>query len=296
MKLVSPLRYPGGKTILARFLEDVIDLNDLRGGAYCEPFAGGAGAALALLEKGVVSNLILNDADKRVYEFWHSAITDPDRFCKRINDVPLTIDEWRHQHQICTNPDSYDEFDVGFAAFFMNRCNRSGVLSGAGPIGGYSQEGRWRINVRFNRDGLVERISALKKFKEKIRFSNLDAIAFLKQALPNGNKRKSTFIYLDPPYVVKGQRLYLNAYEERDHAMLARYMMSQKRLPWVMSYDDNATVRRLYSDCRQALLPTRYSLQEKRSENELAIAPNRIALPKMFRYGRDGEVPLVAIA
>ena len=48
MKLRSPLRYPGGKAGLAPFLTDVLDLNDIRGVDYFEPYAGGAGAALAL--------------------------------------------------------------------------------------------------------------------------------------------------------------------------------------------------------------------------------------------------------
>ena len=192
-------------------------------------FCGWRGGRLAVIAGwSSISSLILNDADRRIYAFWHSALKNPERFCARINDVPLTIDEWRHQRAICTNPDSYDAFDVGFAAFFMNRCNRSGVLS-AGPIGGKSQQGRWRMDARFNRNGLIRRISALKKFKEKIRLSNLPAVKFLKRLLDDTNK--SMFVYLDPPYITKARRLYSCAYDDRGHAMLATYMIAHAMHP-----------------------------------------------------------------
>jgi DNA adenine methylase len=161
----------------------------------------------------------------------------------------------------------------------MNRCNRSGVLTGAGPIGGYEQEGRWRLDVRFNRSELAQRVLELKRLREAIHVSCQDAIVFLKAKLPRGHDRTRVFVYLDPPYVNNGQRLYLNAYQSSDHAELARYLQAQRTLPWIMSYDDSPLVRELYVPCRVALLPIYYSLQVKRSAHELAIAPKYLAVP-----------------
>ena len=45
----SPLRYPGGKSILSPLLGNFIEINNLLDGIYIEPYAGGAGAALKLL-------------------------------------------------------------------------------------------------------------------------------------------------------------------------------------------------------------------------------------------------------
>jgi DNA adenine methylase len=296
MRYPSPLRYPGGKSALARFLTDVIDLNDLRGCVYYEPYAGGAGAAIALLVQGAVSELFLNDADARVHAFWAAALNQTERFVESIGTVPLTIDEWKRQYEICANPQSNSIFDVGFSAFYMNRCNRSGVLTGAGPIGGYAQFGRWRMDVRFNRENLSARIIHLGKMRDKIHISCRDAVAFLKAILPRGRTRRRVFAYLDPPYVNKGQRLYLNAYEAKDHAILAEYMLAQRALPWIMSYDDNSLVRKLYLECKQAILPIQYSLQEKRTADELIIAPNHVALPSVCRLGHNKERSLRAIA
>lgn len=275
----SPLRYPGGKGCLADLLADVIDLNDLRGCVYYEPYAGGAGAALELLRNGTVSRIFINDADQRIGAFWQSALTEGSRFVDEIMKVPLSIEEWRRQKEICAHPKAHSRFDVGFSAFYMNRCNRSGVLTGAGPIGGYKQEGKWKLNVRFCREALSERILALGKMRNAIHFRNLDALVFLKRELPRGNARRTVFVYLDPPYVNKGQRLYLNSYEARDHASLSRYILKQPNLQWIMSYDDTALIRDLYSSQQIGELPIRYSLQEKRTAQELIIAPKHVLIP-----------------
>lgn len=280
MRTASPLRYPGGKGCLSGLLTDVLDLNDLRGCVYYEPYAGGAGAALELLRSDAVSEVFINDADVRIGAFWESVLDETDRFVEEIFEVPLTIDEWRRQHDACANPAKGNRFSTGFAAFYMNRCNRSGVLSGAGPIGGYAQAGKWKLDVRFNRETLAERVLALGRLRERIHVFNTDALDFLKKQLPRGNARKQVLVYLDPPYVNKGQRLYLNSYEARDHKKLANYITPQSTLPWIMSYDDTDLVRQLYADQQLALLPIRYSLQEKRDARELLIAPAQLSLPK----------------
>lgn len=288
MRYASPLRYPGGKTGLTDFLADVIDLNVLDGCVYYEPYAGGAGAALSLLARQVVSELHLNDADRRVVAFWRSALYASERFVERIRTVPLTIEEWYRQHDICARPETQTEFDVGFAAFFMNRCNRSGVMIGSGPIGGYKQTGTWRMDVRFNREALAERILTLARMKNRIHVSCEDAIIFLKGNLPRGRGRNRVFVYLDPPYVHNGQRLYLNAYKPKDHAQLARYLDAQNALAWIMSYDDSDLVRGLYPRQQIALMPIRYTLQEKRAVRELIIAPPRLSVPKACRiHGQE---------
>ena len=284
MKLLSPLRYPGGKAGLAPFLTDTLDLNDIRGVDYFEPYAGGAGAALALLADGVVRRISINDADFRIYSFWRTVLDESAWFVEKIMASKLNLPEWKEHRETCLSPIGRDIKDVGFAAFYMNRCNRSGVLN-SGPIGGYEQAGEWRLDVRFTKPTLAERILEIAKLREQIDVSNLDAVVFLKEKLPSGNGRKSAFVYLDAPYVVKGQRLYLNAYEPDDHGEISKYLAQQKILPWVMSYDDAELVRCLYKNQQIALLPINYSLQEKRTTNELIIAPHRIRLPRTMRIG-----------
>ena len=59
----SPLRYPGGKSALSSFLADVLCLNDLNGGIYYEPFAGGASIGIMLMVEGLVQRIFINDED-----------------------------------------------------------------------------------------------------------------------------------------------------------------------------------------------------------------------------------------
>jgi DNA adenine methylase len=287
MRYQSPLRYPGGKACLSGLLEDTIDLNQLRGTAYFEPFAGGAGAALELLDRGAVSSLFLNDLDTRIYAFWRACLNQTNQFVDRVMSVSLSIDEWRAQREICRCPSKHPQLDVGFAAFYMNRCNRSGVLTGSGPIGGYEQEGRWKLDVRFTRENLAQRIVKLGRNRSRIHVSKLDAIDFLKQELPRGNKRERAFVYLDPPYVAKGKRLYLNAYTKRDHAALATYINRQQAVPWIMSYDDDPLIRDLYKEHDVATLVIDYKLQNKRSAQELIITPSRVGTPSTCRINGD---------
>jgi DNA adenine methylase len=283
----SPLRYPGGKAALASFLKKTIRLNGLGGCEYFEPYAGGAGAALELLFDGVVEKVHLNDADVRIYSFWRMILRNHTELIRRIESAPLTIEEWRKQNSIAAAPKKHNQFDVGFATFYMNRCNRSGVITGAGPIGGYEQTGKYLLDVRFNRTGLIERIEYIAKNRDFISFSNLDAIDFLKQKLPLGNARSNVFAFLDPPYVVKGQRLYLNAYDASDHRKLSRYLRAQSTVKWVMSYDDCALIRDLYKKMTVRRFRISYALQDKRIAKELLVAPKHVSTPASCKiHGR----------
>ncbi len=275
----SPLRYPGGKGTMASCLADIILFNNVEMGAYYEPYAGGAGAALYLLYHGFVERLYLNDADYTIYAFWKSVLNNTDLLLNRIHDVELSVEEWLRQKLILKSPKGYSTFEVGFAAFFLNRCSRSGILSNSGPIGGYNQRGKWTIDVRFNKMNLIKRIKKIADYRKVISVTNQDALDFLKQKLPKGRNRNNIFVYLDPPYFKNGRTLYVNYYEESDHLMLSRYMKSQKILPWVMTYDNVQYIRDLYRDNRIYEFSLTYSVQEKKKGSEILIVPDSVRLP-----------------
>ena len=276
MKFDSPLRYPGGKAPLANFLAETIELNGLIGCSYFEPFAGGAGAALHLLREGVASEIYLNDLDPHIYSFWRAVLDESERFADAVLSVPVTLSEWRRQREICILADATQTFDLGFATFYLNRCNRSGIILGSAPIGGYAQKGEWRIDARFYRKSLAERVLAIGRQRDVIHVSNKDAIEFLASCLLSGDERVPSFAYLDPPYHEKGNRLYMNTYSDDDHRKLAQYIKQRKDLPWVISYDDSKGIRELYSNCNISKLSLRYSLQKKRNAQELLIWPSHL--------------------
>jgi DNA adenine methylase len=278
--LPSPLRYPGGEGVLSDFLIDVILCNNLERRSYIEPFAGGAGAALTLLFEGIVKNLYLNDADITIFAFWHSVLAETEGLLKLLHDAHITINEWQRQKKILLN-EREDLLKLGFAVFFLNRCNRSGIIYHAGPIGGYEQAGNWTMDVRFNKLSLKKRIEKIALYKGKIFISNEDAIHFLKKTPPD--VLRTAFIYLDPPYFIKGKKLYMNYFQEDDHIKLSKYIGEWGHIHWLMTYDDVEFIRTLYNTYRLFSYHLNYSLQKKRKGEELLITPPHIYLPAVIK-------------
>ena len=183
------------------------------------------------------------------------------------------------QKQICTVADEDRLFELGFATFYLNRCNRSGVLFGAAPIGGFEQSGTWTMDARFYRATLAKRIRSLAERKEHIHITCHDALQFLREIAVPANQQGRIFTYLDPPYYMEGNRLYLNRYQDEDHTALALEVKSTGNLAWLTSYNNVPFIRNLYSDSVTMTLPVRYSMQKKQVAEELIIASPGITLP-----------------
>lgn len=269
MRHVTPLRYPGGKAKIWQYIASVIRANGCMDGHYAEPYAGGAGIALQLLVNEYVRYIHLNDLNKSVYSFWHSVLNNADDFCEKIEQCKLTIDEWKEQREIQKSPKGFSKIDLGFSLFYLNRTNRSGIIS-AGVIGGLDQTGPWKIDARFNKSDLIKRIQTISSYKNRIKISNLDAEKFLKSkvlALP-----ENTLTYLDPPYYDKGHRLYDNFYVHDDHARLAEFLRTEMRnRKWLVSYDNVANICDLYKKFRQENYGLSYSARDYRIGSEVMI-------------------------
>jgi DNA adenine methylase len=275
----SPFRYPGGKQVLARVLASLISLNRREGGIYAEPYAGGCGAGLNLLFSERVSGLMINDADWSIYAFWRAILSKTDEFLELLRDTPLTVEEWYRQRDTYLTSSKRCFLKAGFATFYLNRCNRSGIISNGGPIGGKQQNGKWKIDARFNREGLRKRIERIAFYRKRIQPSNLDAIEFLDTQVRRRSPSDRVFAYLDPPYFAKGSQLYLDYYEASDHANLAKYLKASLTFPWALTYDNAAAIRRLYEGNRTFTFNLAYSARERRMGKELFIIDPRLRVP-----------------
>lgn len=250
-KFYSPLRYPGGKTKLAPFIKALFYENRLVGCNYVEPFAGGAGVALSLLFDEYVSTITINDFDPSIYAFWHSVVHRTHDFCKAIESASLTVEMWRRQKRIQCKKDTEDLFGLGFSTFYLNRTNVSGIVKG-GIIGGMGQKGKYSMKVRFNKTDLINRISRIGEYRDRIKVCNLDAIKLLPKI------EKGNFVYLDPPYVRKAKDLYMNYYSQDDHRRIAEFLYSKNlRFCWLLSYDQDELIERLYASCK---IPLKWNL------------------------------------
>ena len=192
----SPLRYPGGKSKLASLIFLLMQNSPNECRTYIEPFAGGAGVALALLLEGRVDRIVINDFDKAIYSFWQALKIDTSKLLRLIQNTPINVDEWQRQRRVYVQSNRKYSVELGFAAFYLNRTNRSGVLSG-GPIGGLDQSGNYLINARYNREALIERIERIAKQKNSIFIYNKEVRSFIARIIPR--YPNDTFVYFDPP-------------------------------------------------------------------------------------------------
>ncbi len=273
----TPLRYPGGKQRLTPFIKEILECNGAIGGTYAEPYAGGAGVAIELLTEKKVRKIYLNDSSRHIYAFWHSLKFEADRLCRLIERASLSIAEWRRHREIVRHPNDHDLMTLGFSTFYLNRCNRSGVLT-AGVIGGKAQTGRWRIDARFPRNELIGRIETIATRADDIIVTNLDAEDFILRRV--NELPDDTFVYCDPPYYERAARLYLNAYQPDDHVRVAKLIQSKLRQRWIVSYDAHAEIQRLYRKRRKFLYSIQYTAMGITEGREIFIFSDRLSIPK----------------
>jgi DNA adenine methylase len=271
---ITPLRYPGGKTALAGILRGILKRNKLKKCTIVEPFAGGGGASLSLLFEGAVQRIVLNDLDNAVAAFWWAATHRHNKLRNRVRTVPLTVAQWKKQRKRYRDQ-RRARFDLGFAAFYLNRCNRSGIIKNGGCIGGLSQTGEWGLDARFNRATLIQRLGKVAAHRRHIVVRNREARRLIVTC-----KRENRFFFIDPPYYHKGQELYLNRLTHAYHEGLAEHLKALDSKNWVVTYDDCPEIRSLYrgwTNMRRYTL--RYTAATRRRAGELLISPKGLIVP-----------------
>lgn len=276
----SPLRYPGGKTQLYHFVKEVIKLNEIKNCTYIEPYSGGFGTGIELLLNNDVSNVVINDFDKSIFSLWYSILHHTELLIELIEQTPISIDEWYRQKEIHEEYKEYEySIENGFSTLFLNRTNRSGII-GAGPIGGYAQEGKYKLNCRFNKINLIKKIEDIAKQKNKIDLFQLDALELI-DLIPKQYQSNKSFIFFDPPYYVQGKNLYTNFYNHENHKELARSIANLSDYYWITTYDYAPQIQEIYSRFANKAFSYEllYSAQQKRKATEFLFASCKTNLP-----------------
>lgn len=275
----TPLRYPGGKAKLAGFVKRLMKENRILDGEYVEPYAGGAAIAMELLFEEYVEQIHINDVSRPVHAFWKAVLDHTEPLCRLVRDTPLTVRAWDKQRGIMDKPREHDVLELGFATFFLNRTNRSGILNG-GIIGGRDQAGPWKIDARYNASELVNRIQSIAAMKDRIKLTRNDALKFLKSGVAKWSSR--TLIYLDPPYYVKGRDLYYDFYEPEDHASVAEFVRTGIiRQRWIVSYDNAPPIRQLYKGSPYIAYDIGYSARSASQGSEIMFFGDSLQVPPL---------------
>ncbi|ENM5905095.1 DNA adenine methylase [Vibrio mimicus] len=287
MRFSTPLRYPGGKGKLSNYVKAVYSSNRIVGGHYVEPYTGGGAVALEMLFSRTTEHIHINDIDPAIHSFWFSVLNNAKNFIELIKSTEVTIDEWHNQREIinqkadCKDEDSI--LKLGFSAFFLNRTNRSGILK-AGVIGGKSQSGKWKLDVRFNKDDLIRRIQRIALFSNQISLYNLDASELILTL--DGEIPRQSLLYLDPPYYIKGQGLYRNYYSHDDHLVIKDRLLNSGFYNWIVSYDDVPEIREIYKGLPQETYSLKYTAQKKTVGSEIMISSKSMTFPEI-QLGRN---------
>lgn len=274
----SPLRYPGGKTQLSRFVMQLLELNNLDDIIYAEPFAGGFGAGLELLFKNKVSSVIINDYDIAIYSIWYAILNETDRFINDINNTEITIHEWEKQK------DKYNKlidekiysYELAFATYYLNRTNRSGIITG-GPIGGKNQIGNYKLDCRFNKNDLIKKIVRISNYKDKIQLYNMEANEFVEKIILRHNPNE-IFIFFDPPYYEQGKNLYTNFFEHHNHVNLKNKIDLLSEYFWILTYDNKEEILDIYKNYNKYVYSINYYAANIKKAKEILINSDRVTV------------------
>lgn len=249
-------------------VSDILTENCTGSISYAEPYAGGCGLALSLLFKGDVQELHLNDVDISIASLWHCILNDTDRLLKKVNDVNVNIDEWKKQKLVQEQKESVDTLELAFSTLFLNRTNHSGIIKG-GVMGGKNQTGKYKLDCRFTKKTLVDRIQEIADNSKNIYFYNMDAIDFISHM--ESLEVRDLILMVDPPYYNKGKSLYTNFYDHDDHVYISEKLNSTS-IPWLLTYDNTIEIQKIYENHKHYQFNINYSVANKRKGTELLIA------------------------
>ncbi len=275
---MAMIRYPGSKAKLV----DAIVSNfppemrmplwmDKAGWEYREPFFGSGAIGFEILKMlPTRCSAWINDKDYGIASMWKSVQDTPDELCKKIAAFVPTADKF-FEFKAVDGDRNVEPCEAGFRKLALHLMSFSGLGAMAGgPLGGKDQSNaRYQCDCRWNPEYRLAEVREIHRlFKQRrMRITNRDFAQML-----DGNPR--AFIYCDPPYVDKGPELYRHPFTDADHVRLAE-KLGRCGGNWAVSYDDHATVRRLYSAHRIIPVDVKYSVAtesaERRKNQEILI-------------------------
>lgn len=242
--LRSPLRWVGGKSklrehILKCFPEHV---------CYVELFAG---AAWVLFGKDPATSKseVLNDRDGELINFWRVVKHRPAEFAETAGALLASrdlFDEWKkmpaHVCEVERAARFYAVIRIAYGAKRVN--NHFGMRPEKRP------ELHWPL--------LKEEVA---KIVARLRVVWIENKPWEKCVADYD--RKATFFYVDPPYRTVSSKSYRHFFSDEDHERLADVLLNRVKGKWLLSYNDDPLIRRLYrrSGVQIERLGVNYSLQ-----------------------------------
>ena len=273
-------RYPGGKRKLSKLILPKIKSafeNDSNLVEYREPFFGGGSIGLEVLNFNVKS-FWFNDYDYGIHCLWHSVINYPDELKTLVLEFkPSVALFYKIKEELSNNNLSSlsekDKILFGFYKLAIHQISYSGLgVKSGGPLGGKKQKSKYNISCRWSPQYISKKIDFYNKSFNINNIKNFTCSCFDFSNLIIDNNSNS-FLYLDPPYFVKGNELYQFSFSTEDHLRL-RNFLSQTKHKWLLSYDLCDEVINLYKNISniERVSGVNYSINTSRKKFELLIS------------------------
>lgn len=236
-KYISPLRYPGGKTRVAKQLFEMFP----RFQEYREPFIGGGSVFFHAKTGANHGKYWINDANSDLYFFWHSVKNSVDEL---IDEVLVLRNKFFGRGKelydyLKQQSTSQPPLQTAVRFFILNRITYSGLTD----AGGYSNES---FEKRFTLSSITKLVE-VSKLLQAVEITNSDYSELLSM---HGT---DVFLYLDPPYYSpRNSKLYgVNGslHTEFDHYRFVKTVQNCKH-QWLITYDDDPLIRELFKDYR----------------------------------------------
>lgn len=243
----SPLRYPGGKSRVAKKLVELFP-KDIE--CYCEPFLGGGSVLLEVLGR-YDCNAVAIDRDENLIYFWKTITLDPFPTVVKLleirkKDIPVIK---KLANSIKSEIASGNRVEA-WAFYLLNRCSFAGSMS----KGGLSP----------SLDRFTERqILSLRGYQDLYGIG-LECDDFMENY---DRYDYADFMFVDPPYYnIKG----LYKHEEIDHTKL-RDILAGSDSKWLLTLNDCNEVRELYKDFKIDTMDMVYGMSKNKRQTELII-------------------------
>lgn len=248
-KPISPLRYPGGKTRVAKYLVQLFP----KFIEYREPFFGGGSVFFETISYVKPKKCWINDLNKDLYLFWVSVKRSADELVKEVVSLRENYYGRGKDLYLYLKPQSISQapLETAIRFFILNRITYSGLTES----GGYSNES---FEKRFTASVINKLVEASCRL-QGVEITNFDYSELL---LTPGS---DVFLFLDPPYYSpRKSKLYgVNGtlHTEFDHY---RFMETVKdcKHKWLITYDDDPLIRDLFKDFRIIDMNLQYGMSQ----------------------------------
>jgi DNA adenine methylase len=301
-------RYPGGKTkikdeIVGR-IKRYYEQNDCYDVCqYVEPFFGAGSVGLHFMSSSPIKNALISDFDPAISAFWGAVIFAPDALCQMVEEFKPSTEAFFSFKKLLTSEEMHafrysssrePMIRIGFAKLALHQISYSGLgpMSG-GPLGGVSQESKYKVDCRWNPDNIKKKIRKAHQILSSVDLYQGGCCEFDFSYAIDLQKDKREwedsgvpvtyeveepvfrFFYLDPPYYEKGGELYQYSFNEKHHEDLMR-MLKRTEHPWLLSYDACPEIKQLYKWASIKEIDLTYTINAKkkgRVKTEFLIAP-----------------------